>query len=107
MSETRPPISAGPIGRALLLFAVPTLVGNILQSLNASINTIWIGRFLGEQALARLAAGGWLAPGATVVFERGATEPPFEAAGYEPLDVRDYGAARVSFLRFSETGGCS
>jgi 16S rRNA G966 N2-methylase RsmD len=26
---------------------------------------------LGEQALAKLAAGGWLADGATVVFERG------------------------------------
>jgi 16S rRNA (guanine966-N2)-methyltransferase len=59
---------------------------------------------LGEQALARLAAGGWLAPGATVVFERGAAEPPFEAAGYELLDGRDYGAARVNFLRYSGTG---
>jgi 16S rRNA (guanine966-N2)-methyltransferase len=58
------------------------------------------GKRLGEQALARLAAGGWLAPGATVVFERGAGEPPFEVPGYTPLDVRDYGAARVHFLRF-------
>ena len=56
---------------------------------------------LGEQALSSLADGGWLAEGATVVFERGAAEPPFEAPGYEPLDARDYGAARVSFLRFS------
>jgi 16S rRNA (guanine966-N2)-methyltransferase len=58
-------------------------------------------RGLGEQALARLAAGGWLAGGATVVFERGAAEGPFEAAGFEPLDARDYGAARVHFLRFA------
>ncbi len=55
---------------------------------------------LGEQALAKLAAGGWLAPEAIVVFERGAGEPAFEAPGYEALDVRDYGAARVHFLRF-------
>ena len=54
---------------------------------------------LGEQALERLAAGGWLADGAIVVFERGSTEPPFEAPGYEVLDARDYGAARVHFLR--------
>jgi 16S rRNA (guanine966-N2)-methyltransferase len=54
---------------------------------------------LGETALARLAQGGWLAPGAIVVFERGAAEGPFEAEGYELLDARDYGAARVSFLR--------
>jgi 16S rRNA (guanine966-N2)-methyltransferase len=55
---------------------------------------------LGEQALERLAAGGWLAPGAIVVFERGATEAALLADGYEVLDVRDYGAARVCFLRF-------
>lgn len=54
---------------------------------------------LGETALARLAQGGWLAPGATVVFERAAAEGPFEVEGYALLDARDYGAARVSFLR--------
>lgn len=54
---------------------------------------------LGEIALDRLLAGGWLAPGAVVVFERGAGEPPFDAPGYEALDVRDYGAARVHFLK--------
>ena len=56
---------------------------------------------LGEQALEKLAAGGWLADGAVVVFERGATEPAFTADGFEPLDIRDYGAARVHFLRFA------
>jgi 16S rRNA (guanine966-N2)-methyltransferase len=56
---------------------------------------------LGERALERLAAGGWLAQGATVVFERGAAEASFEAPGYERLDARDYGAARVHFLRFA------
>jgi 16S rRNA (guanine966-N2)-methyltransferase len=56
---------------------------------------------LGEIALERLLAGGWLAPGAVVVFERGAGEPPFDARGYEALDARDYGAARVHFLKVS------
>jgi len=55
---------------------------------------------LGEAALARLAAGGWLAPEAVVVFERGSAEPAFSVEGFEPLDVRDYGAAKVHFLRF-------
>src|SRR5918998_2081786 len=32
------------------------------------------GKGLGERALARLAEGGWLEPGAVVVFERGADE---------------------------------
>ncbi|MFI4964459.1 MAG: 16S rRNA (guanine(966)-N(2))-methyltransferase RsmD [Caulobacterales bacterium] len=56
---------------------------------------------LGETALEKLAAGGWLAPGAIAVFERGAAEPHVSVAGFEPLDVRDYGAARVLFLRFA------
>ncbi len=55
---------------------------------------------LGEQALAGLAEFGWLTPGATVVFERGADEPEPTAPGYELLDDRTWGAARVWFLRF-------
>ncbi len=54
---------------------------------------------LGEQTLARLLEGNWLKPGATVVFERGSDEPEIETPGYERLDARDYGAARVLFLR--------
>jgi 16S rRNA (guanine966-N2)-methyltransferase len=54
---------------------------------------------LGEQTLAGLIAGDWLAPGAIVVFERGATEPDIETPGYDRLDQREYGAAQVLFLR--------
>lgn len=56
---------------------------------------------LGEVALAKLAEGGWLKPGAVVVFERGVGEPDFSVEGFAPLDARDYGAARVHFLRFA------
>ncbi|HMJ93024.1 MAG TPA: MATE family efflux transporter [Allosphingosinicella sp.] len=45
-------LTVGPIGLTLLTFAVPTLVSSVLQSLNGSINAIWVGRFLGEAALA-------------------------------------------------------
>ncbi|MFA5965166.1 MAG: MATE family efflux transporter [Sphingomonas sp.] len=45
-------LTVGPIGTTLLTFALPTLASNILQSLNGSINSIWVGRFLGEGALA-------------------------------------------------------
>lgn len=55
---------------------------------------------LGEKALEGLAAGGWLKPGAVVVFERASDEPDVAPAGFEALDARDYGAARVQFLRF-------
>ncbi|MGO4307528.1 MATE family efflux transporter [Cupriavidus sp. RAF12] len=44
-------LTTGPIGRTLLLFSLPVLGSNILQSLNASINSVWVGRFLGEAAL--------------------------------------------------------
>jgi 16S rRNA (guanine966-N2)-methyltransferase len=56
---------------------------------------------LGEQALAGLAAGAWLAPGALVVFERAADEPDPVTPGFEPLDHRKWGAASVHFLRFA------
>ncbi len=42
----------GSIPRALMYFALPILVGNVLQSLNGSVNAIWIGKFLGEAAFA-------------------------------------------------------
>src|SRR6478672_11623651 len=45
-------LTQGAIGKTLLLFALPTLASSILQSLNGSINSVWIGRFLGEDALA-------------------------------------------------------
>ena len=45
-------LTTGPIGSTLMAFALPTLASNILQSLNGSINAIWVGRFLGEDALA-------------------------------------------------------
>lgn len=48
-------LTTGPIGSTLLLFALPTLGANILQTLNGSINTIWVGRFLGEGAVAATA----------------------------------------------------
>ncbi|MES2862402.1 MAG: 16S rRNA (guanine(966)-N(2))-methyltransferase RsmD [Pseudomonadota bacterium] len=57
------------------------------------------GKGLGELALAGLLAGDWLKPGAIVMLERGSGEPEIETPGYERLDARDYGAARVLFLR--------
>jgi putative MATE family efflux protein len=45
-------LTQGSIGPTLLKFALPTLASSILQSLNGTINAIWVGRFLGEGALA-------------------------------------------------------
>jgi len=40
-----------------------------------------------------------------VVFERGSDEPEIDTPGYERLDARDYGAARVHFLRVLPAAG--
>src|SRR3954469_24881150 len=45
-------LTQGSIGPTLLTFALPTLASSILQSLNGTVNAIWVGRFLGENALA-------------------------------------------------------
>jgi putative MATE family efflux protein len=45
-------LTQGPIAKTLLAFALPTLASSILQSLNGTVNAIWVGRFLGENALA-------------------------------------------------------
>lgn len=62
MSDTISPrkkhnLTEGSIAKTMLLFALPTLGSSILQSLNGSINAIWVGRFLGEEALAATANG--------------------------------------------------
>lgn len=44
-------LTQGPIASTLLVFSLPILGGNVLQSLNGSINAIWVGRHLGEAAL--------------------------------------------------------
>ena len=58
------------------------------------------GKGLGEAALAKLAAGGWLAPGALAVIERGVDEASLVAPDFRELDVRGYGAARVWFMAY-------
>jgi putative MATE family efflux protein len=44
-------LTEGPIARTLFVFTLPILAGNVLQSMNGSVNSIWIGHFLGEAAL--------------------------------------------------------
>lgn len=54
--QMRGDLTSGPIFRTLIVFAMPVLLGNVMQSLNASINTVWVGRLLGENALAATAS---------------------------------------------------
>jgi 16S rRNA (guanine966-N2)-methyltransferase len=54
---------------------------------------------LASPALAALEAAGWLAPGALGVVELMAKEPFALPEGFEALDERKYGKARLVFLR--------
>ena len=54
---------------------------------------------LAAPALAALEAAGWLAPGALAVVELMAKEPLALPEGFEALDERKYGKARLVFLR--------
>ena len=44
-------LTTGAIPGTLFRFVLPILMGNILQSLNGSINAIWVGTYLGTAAL--------------------------------------------------------
>lgn len=57
------------------------------------------GNGLAEQALAELLKGEWLAQNAVAVVERGVREPPLAVPGFEVLDERTYGIAKVAFVK--------
>ena len=44
-------LTQGAIGKTLIVFSLPILASNVLQSLNGSVNAIWVGRYLGGAAL--------------------------------------------------------
>jgi putative MATE family efflux protein len=91
----RSDLTQGPIGSTLLLFAMPTLASNVLQSLNGSINAIWVGRFLGEQALAATAnANIIMFLMFSVVFGFGMASTVMVA---QAVGARDIDAARRAF----------
>jgi 16S rRNA (guanine966-N2)-methyltransferase len=56
------------------------------------------GKGLGEAALAGLGDGAWITRDALIVLEVGAAEAPSLPA-FETLGTRDYGAAKVLFLK--------
>ena len=58
------------------------------------------GKGLGEAALTSCLAGGWLAPGALVVWEEGT--PPAIPPAFDLLDQRRYGDTWVTILRAPE-----
>jgi putative MATE family efflux protein len=47
-------LTQGPITRTLMIFSLPMLGGNVLQSMNGTVNQIWVSHTLGESAIAAL-----------------------------------------------------
>lgn len=48
-------LTTGSIPRTLFTFSLPILMGNVLQSINGSVNAVWVGNFLGPAALSATA----------------------------------------------------
>ena len=48
---------SAPIASTLLAFALPTLASSVLQSANGSIDTVWVGQLIGEDAVAATTNG--------------------------------------------------
>jgi 16S rRNA (guanine966-N2)-methyltransferase len=58
------------------------------------------GGDLARRAMVRLLPGGWILPDTLLVYECAADETP-DLTGFEVLDQRTWGAAKVNFLRVS------
>lgn len=65
------------------------------------------GKGLAELALAELAKGDWLEPGAVVVVEESSGLFSERPTGFALLDRRSYGDTDVTFLRFASQGASS
>ncbi|MDO9415639.1 16S rRNA (guanine(966)-N(2))-methyltransferase RsmD [Pararhizobium sp.] len=59
------------------------------------------GHGLGEKALAKAAAHGWLVPGALAVLEERADIEPVLGAEFQLRDVRTFGETRMHFYRYA------
>jgi putative MATE family efflux protein len=100
VTEAAPPwmkgdLTQGPILKTLVAFSIPLLIGNVVQTLQGSINTIWVGRLLGEEALAATTVSGG------VMFLLFAVTFGFAMAGAvrigQHFGARNIDAARRSF----------
>ncbi len=58
MNSNRNSLTEGSIWKALLLFALPVFWGNVFQQLYNTIDSLIVGQFLGDQALAAVSSSG-------------------------------------------------
>ncbi len=60
MFQKQNSLTEGPIWRAMLLFALPVFLGNLLQQFYNAFDSWTVGHFLGENALAAVSSSGSL-----------------------------------------------
>ena len=58
--EARLDLTKGPIGRQIVQFTVPLLLGNIFQQFYNAADTVIVGRFVGKEALAAVGSSSHL-----------------------------------------------
>ena len=58
--EARLDLTKGPIGRQIVQFTVPLLLGNIFQQFYNAADTVIVGKFVGREALAAVGSSGAL-----------------------------------------------
>lgn len=97
-NRMRGDLTEGPILKTLVIFSIPTLLANILQSLSGTINSIWVGRLIGEDALAATANANiimFLVAGAAFGFGMAGTVKIGQRFGARDLDGarRTFGSA--------------
>jgi putative MATE family efflux protein len=99
-------LTEGSIPRALLAFSSPILLGNVLQSVNGSVNAIWVGKYLGEASLAAVGNSNvimFLLFGVLFGFSMASTIMVAQCMGAKNVDEakRVVGTSAVFFLGLS------
>ena len=105
-----PDLTTGPIGKTLILFALPVMGSNILQSINGSANAIWVSHVLGETALTAISNSNqifFLMLGAVFGMSMAANIMIGQAvgAGDRALATRVVGTATLFFIAISVAVG--
>lgn len=54
-ANLRGDLTQGPILKTLVMFSIPALISNILQTIGGSVNAIWVAQLLGKTAVAATA----------------------------------------------------
>jgi putative MATE family efflux protein len=105
-----PDLTTGPIGKTLILFALPVMGSNILQSLNGTANAVWVSHVLGEAALTAISNSNqifFLMLGAMFGMSMAANIMIGQAVGAGDRDMarRVVGTATLFFLGLSTLVG--